>query len=205
VDTLEGRETEGRAVWKAILTSKAGFVPHDVQGMINLMGKDYFLRYLTEFFEKTPTNFHWNAYCNHSDEPVHTLRIFTYAGAPWLSQKWSRFIMDHAYGTRSTDSAANDDVGQMSAWYVLSAIGFYRSRRRTEYISSAARCSIKVTIQLDAQYYQGRTSRSSRGIIHHRISTFNLRSSNGKPLKARLAPAMKKIVAGGTLEFQNGL
>ncbi|MEI9962007.1 MAG: glycoside hydrolase domain-containing protein [Limisphaerales bacterium] len=95
-------------------------------GLDEFDGHKLFLSYLTEFFEKTPASFKWNAYCNQANEPVHhTAYLFTYAGKPWLTQKWSRFITDHAYGPGLTGLCGNEDVGQMSAWYILSAIGFH--------------------------------------------------------------------------------
>ena len=140
----KGATTEGQGCVESNPYQQGWFVPHDVQGMINLMGKDYFLRYLTEFFEKTPANFQWNDYCNHSDEPVHhTAYLFTYVGAPWLSQKWARFIMDNAYGGGVKGLCGNEDVGQMSAWYILSAIGFTRFRQWTACILSVAHCLTK--------------------------------------------------------------
>ena len=64
------------------------FVPHDVEGLRNLMGKDFFLANLTEFFEKTPRSFKWNDYYNHANEPVHHVPyMFVYAGAPWFDPK----------------------------------------------------------------------------------------------------------------------
>ena len=48
------------------------FVPHDVPGMVNLMGgKEKVIADLTDFFDKTPSNMLWNEYYNHANEPVH--------------------------------------------------------------------------------------------------------------------------------------
>ena len=55
----------------------------------------------------------------------HAAYLFAYAGKPWLSQKWARVVMDHAYGAGVKGLCGNEDVGQMSAWYILSAIGFH--------------------------------------------------------------------------------
>lgn len=46
-------------------------------------------------------------------------------GQPWKTQKWSRFICDNAYHDKVEGLVGNEDVGQMSAWYVLSACGLY--------------------------------------------------------------------------------
>jgi len=105
------------------------YVPHDVQGLINLLGgRDAFIARLTGIFERTPPDqmMVWNENYNHSNEPVHQMAfMFTYAGAPWLTQKWSRYVCENGYKTGPNGLAGNDDAGQMSAWYVLAASGFY--------------------------------------------------------------------------------
>ncbi|MFI5610183.1 GH92 family glycosyl hydrolase [Amycolatopsis sp. NPDC051903] len=105
------------------------FVPHDVQGLIDLVGgRAAFVERLTAIFEATsPEQIRgWNENYNHSNEPVHQMAfLFTYAGAPWLTQKWSRYVCQYAYQANPQGLAGNDDAGQMSAWYVLAATGFY--------------------------------------------------------------------------------
>jgi len=103
------------------------FVPHDVPGLVALMGgRARFVEYLNALFEKTPPELRWNDYYNHANEPVHHAPyLFACAGAPWLSQKWARFVMDGAYGPGVGGLCGNDDEGQTSAWYVLGALGFY--------------------------------------------------------------------------------
>jgi putative alpha-1,2-mannosidase len=78
--------------------------------------------------EQTPPEdmMKWNDKYNHSNEPVHQMAfMFVHTGAPWLTQKWSRYICEHAYSTGPAGLAGNDDCGQMSAWYVMAASGFY--------------------------------------------------------------------------------
>ncbi|WP_394617626.1 GH92 family glycosyl hydrolase [Lentzea sp. JNUCC 0626] len=105
------------------------FVPHDVPGLIELAGgQQKFVDRLNGIFERTPPEqmMKWNENYNHSNEPVHQMPfMFTYAGAPWLTQKWSRYVCDNAYRTGPAGLAGNDDCGQMSAWYVFAAAGFY--------------------------------------------------------------------------------
>ncbi len=45
-------------------------MPHDVYGLVDLMGKDFFIQELTAFFDKTPEDFLWNDYYNHPNEPA---------------------------------------------------------------------------------------------------------------------------------------
>lgn len=103
------------------------FVPHDIEGMVELMGgTEQVIADLDTMFAKTPVDFLWNAYYNHANEPVHHVPyLYNRLGEPWKSQKWSRFICDKAYHDKVEGLVGNEDVGQMSAWYVLSACGLY--------------------------------------------------------------------------------
>jgi putative alpha-1,2-mannosidase len=77
-----------------------------------------FVERLNAMFENTPPAdlMKWNDFYNHSNEPVHQMAfMFTYAGAPWLTQKWSRYVCDHGYGTGPEGLGGNEDCGQMSA------------------------------------------------------------------------------------------
>lgn len=103
------------------------FVPHDISGMVELMGgKDQVIADLDSMFAKTPKNFLWNKYYNHANEPVHHVPyLYNYLGEPWKTQYWTRFICCNAYSNKVEGLVGNEDVGQMSAWYVLSACGLH--------------------------------------------------------------------------------
>lgn len=103
------------------------FVPHDIEGMVELMGGTrQVIADLDTLFSKTPVDFLWNAYYNHANEPVHHVPyLYNRLGEPWKTQKWSRFICEKAYHNKVEGLVGNEDVGQMSAWYVLSACGLY--------------------------------------------------------------------------------
>ena len=107
------------------LYQQGWFVPHDVPGMISLMGgKAKVIADLNNFFEKTPSDFQWNEYYNHSNEPVHHVPyLYNRLGEPWQTQKEVRYICERAYSVRGL--IGDEDVGQMSAWYVLSACGIH--------------------------------------------------------------------------------
>ncbi len=200
----QGATVEGQGCVESNPYQQGWFVPHDVAGLKTLMGGDYFLRYLTEFFEKTPPSFKWNDYCNHANEPVHHCAyLFTYAGAPWLSQKWSRFIMDHAYGPGVKGLCGNEDVGQMSAWYLLSAMGFHPVSPVDGVYLIGSPLFSRVSVRLDPHYYKGGTFT----VIAHHNSAANLyiqsAKLNGQPLN-RAWIRHEEIVSGGTLKFEMG-
>jgi len=129
--------------------------------------------------------------------------LFVYARKPWLTQKWARFVMDNAYKNSVYGICGNDDVGQMSAWYVLSAIGFYPVSPVDGVYIIGSPMFDKVTIRLDSHYYQGREFK----VITHNNSPQNIyiqsAKLNGKPLN-RAWIRHSEIVAGGTLEFVMG-
>jgi predicted alpha-1,2-mannosidase len=105
------------------------FVPHDVDGMAAMMGgKEKTIADLNDFFEKTPDNFTWNNYYNQANEPVHLVPfLFNRLGTPWLTQKWVRKVCENAYHDGVEGLVGNEDVGQMSAWYVLAASGLHQA------------------------------------------------------------------------------
>jgi predicted alpha-1,2-mannosidase len=62
----------------------------------------------------------------HGNEPSHHVAyLYTYAGAPWKTQERVRTIVDTMYDDTPEGLSGNEDCGQMSAWYVISALGFY--------------------------------------------------------------------------------
>ncbi|MBZ4191359.1 GH92 family glycosyl hydrolase [Niabella beijingensis] len=123
----EGRLTDWYGTFETNPYQQGWFVPHDVDGMVALMGgRKKVIADLEQFFDKTPTDFRWNSYYNHANEPVHHVPfLFNRLGAPWLTQKWTRIICDSAYHNAVEGLVGNEDVGQMSAWYVLAAVGIH--------------------------------------------------------------------------------
>ena len=123
----KGRLQEGYGCVESNPYQQGWFVPHDVEGMIRLMGgPEKVLADLTDMFEKTPGDYLWNDYYNHANEPVHHVPfLFNRLGMPSLTQKWTRDICRNAYHDKVTGLVGNEDVGQMSAWYVLAAAGIH--------------------------------------------------------------------------------
>ena len=112
------------------------FVPHDVAGMIKMMGgKDAFVTKLDELFEHPPVPPEPGQYDDvsgligqyaHGNEPSHHVAyLYDYAGAPWKTQARVRQICKELYNNTPQGLCGNEDCGQMSAWYVFSALGFY--------------------------------------------------------------------------------
>ena len=64
----------------------------------------------------------------HGNEPSHHIAyLYNYVGKPWKTADKIRYITDSMYSDRPDGLCGNEDVGQMSAWYVLSALGLYEA------------------------------------------------------------------------------
>ncbi len=133
------------------------FVPHDVPGLVRLLGgRDKALVKLNEMFEKAPRDYLWNSSYNHANEPVHHMPfLFNHLGAPWLTQKWTRNICRNAYHNSVNGLVGNEDVGQMSAWYVLAAVGIHPICPGDTHYEITSPVFNKIDIKLDSRYAFG--------------------------------------------------
>ena len=111
------------------------FVPQDVSGLMDLMGgKEKFARKLDELFttdsrttgrDQADITGLIGQYA-HGNEPSHHMAyLYDYAGQPWKAQQRVRQILDGFYRAEPDGLIGNEDCGQMSAWYVMSAAGLY--------------------------------------------------------------------------------
>jgi predicted alpha-1,2-mannosidase len=110
-------------------------VPHQPHSLIEMLGgDDAFSKRLDEFFT-LPTQLSKTASNDitglmgqyaHGNEPSHhTAYLYTFAGKQWKTAEIIRNVTDKFYTTQPDGLIGNEDVGQMSAWYVLSSLGFY--------------------------------------------------------------------------------
>lgn len=113
------------------------FVPHDVPGLIDLMGgREKFTEKLDSLFSTDSEIVGENRSADisgligqyaHGNEPSHHItHFYNYAGEPWKTQKLVDQILNTLYFNNPDGLSGNEDCGQMSAWYVLNAIGFYQ-------------------------------------------------------------------------------
>lgn len=181
------------------------FVPHDIPGMIELMGgRDSVLEDLTHFFEKTPEHMLWNDYYNHANEPVHLVPfLFNHLDAPWMTQKWTRHICEKAYKNSVEGIVGNEDVGQMSAWYVLAASGIHPSCPGSTRYEITSPLFNEIAFALDPHYFSGKSftikahdNSPENGYIQRALL-------NGQPFN-KCYIDFQDIVAGGTFELFMG-
>lgn len=112
------------------------FVPQDVSGLIDLHGgRANFTKKLDELFSteskltgrEQPDITGLIGQYAHGNEPSHHIAyLYNYAGEPWKTQKIVRRVLDDFYKPTPDGLIGNEDCGQMSAWYILSALGFYQ-------------------------------------------------------------------------------
>jgi len=95
------------------------YVPQDVPGLAKLMGgRNQLEKELDSLFDKDE---YW-----HGNEPGHQIPfMYNYTNAPWKSQQIVRKILSEEYNDGPGGLSGNDDAGQMSAWYIFAAVGFY--------------------------------------------------------------------------------
>jgi len=110
------------------------FVPHDIRGLIDLMGgKDKFTEQLDFFFNPTITTRtitkdvagFVGRYAQGNEPDHHVAYLYNYINQPWKTQAIVRWIVTRLYSNTPVGLTGNDDCGQMSAWYIFSVLGFY--------------------------------------------------------------------------------
>lgn len=193
--------TEGNA-WQY-----SWYVPQDVAGLTAAHGgSDKLLARLDEVFNAKvdPSIFEhmeditgligWYA---HGNEPSHHVAyLYSYAGQPWRTQARLKQIMDTQYADRPDGLAGNDDVGQMSAWYVFTALGFYPVAPGSgEYILGRPFLP-KTAMRLP----NGKTFTIVADGLDDKHTYVGSVSLNGKPLQ-RTFLRHDEILAGGELRF----
>ena len=164
-------------------------------------GRERFVAELESFFERTPGDFMWNDFYNHANEPVHHVPyLFSAAGRPDLAAKWTRRICRGAYHDDEHGLCGNDDVGQMSAWYVLSAIGLHPVCPGDGRWYLTPPIFEEVTLRLDPRFCTGRTFRILAAGISHEAEPKCLAKLNGRLLD-RSHITTEEVRSGGVLEW----
>ena len=188
------------------------FVPHDVQGVINLAGgRPNFVAKLDTLFttsseiKSTVSDITGliGQYAHGNEPGHHTVYLYNYAGVPWKTQNMARKVMDDLYTAGPAGLCGNEDMGQMSAWYVLSAMGFYPVAPGQNVYSIGSPLFSKVTIHLDKTF-----GNAAKFVIETRNSAkankyIQSATLNGKPLNKPWFDH-SEIKNGGTLVFVMG-
>jgi len=190
------------------------FVLHNVPGLIaKLGGDDKFTARLDEMFDTKQTIPNLAMIPDvtgvigmyaHGNEPVHHVAyLYNYAGQPWKTQTRVRQVANTLYTNTPAGICGNDDCGQMSAWYVFTALGFYPVDPASGIYILGSPLMDRVTLKLDSKYYKG----GSFTVIAKNNSPANpyIQSAklNGKTI-TRSWISQAEIAAGGKLVLTMG-
>ncbi|MDO4949869.1 MAG: GH92 family glycosyl hydrolase [Bacteroidales bacterium] len=195
--------TEGTA-WQYLW-----LVPHDVKGLVSLLGgEEAFVQKLDSLFvadsnlgaDAVPDITGLIGQYAHGNEPGHhTPYLYMYTKQPWKTAQLVRQIMTTLYDDTPAGLCGNEDVGQMSAWYVLSALGFYQVEPAGGRFVFGSPLFPQATINVG----NGHTLT----VIAHNNSAENMYVQsvrlNGTPYNEN-AICFDDIQKGGTLEFTMG-
>ena len=195
--------TEGNA-WQYLWLA-----PHDAEGLVELLGGR------EAFVSKLDSLFTADSYTGedaqsdiagmvgqyaHGNEPSHHIAyLYNYAGRQDKTARILREIVYSQYGTDKDGLAGNEDMGQMSAWYILTAMGFYQ----VEPCGGRYQFGSPLVTKASFKTQQGKTFT----IVAHNNSKDNIYIKkvklNGRPYKKTYID-YADIVKGGTLEFFMG-
>ena len=184
------------------------YVPQNIPDLIALTGGDEaFVAKLDEFFTSTEQSGQKNDNASgfvgqyaHGNEPSHHVAyLYDYAGEPAKTQKYVAHIMNTLYDNTSAGYAGNDDCGEMSAWYVFGALGFYPVNPANGVYAIGTPMLESATLRLpDGKQFEIKAPKKSAEEIY--IQSARL---NGKKYDKTYI-THQDILNGGTLEFKMG-
>lgn len=187
-------------------------VQHDVPGLIALYGGDQgFIKKMDEMFAADSTiqtgipdiTGLIGQYAQGDEQCHHVAYLYSYAGVPSKTQERVRQVMATLFNDTPDGQCGNIDCGQMAAWYVFSALGFYPVNPANGVYVIGSPAVDKAVLKLDAKRYQGHTftvTAENNGPKNVYIQSAFL---NGEPL-TRSWITHAQITAGGALRLVMG-
>lgn len=169
------------------------YVPHHQRGLMEAMGgREAYAAKLDSMFTHGR---YW-----HGNEPCHQVAwLFNYAGQPWKTQQAVRHILDTEYLPVPGGLSGNDDAGQMSAWYVFGALGFYPVCPATPYYAIGSPVFPRAEIAVgNGRTFTIEAEGTSPENIYIQSATLN-----GKPYNKSYI-SHSDITGGGVLRFVMG-
>jgi predicted alpha-1,2-mannosidase len=205
-------DTHGQGFIEGNAWNYSLYVPHDVEGLISLLGgKKKFEIYLDsifnmhlpdKYFEGTEDITRDGIIGNyvHGNEPSHHVPyLYNWTDNRWKTQETVRMICDTKYKPTPDGLSGNDDLGQMSAWYIFSALGFYPVTPGSELYHIGSPLVVSANINLEnGKVFSVRTSNQSAKNVYVQKITLN-----GKEIK-NFKISHFDIMNGGELIFYMG-
>lgn len=191
------------------------FVPQDLTELVNLVGKDRFVERLDWGFKASetwrynaPNDQYWDYPVVHGNQQsMHFAFLFNWAGHPWLTQKWSRSILERYYGSGVGNAYPGDeDQGQMSGWFLMASIGLFQTDggcRVDPIYEIASPIYERVVIDLGGRYGRGDKFVIEAKNVSRKNSYIQRAQLNGRDLNTFWFPATE-LLKGGTLVLEMG-
>ena len=186
------------------------FVPHDVPGLVGLMGgEEAFVGKLDSLFtvsselegETVSADISGliGQYAHGNEPSHHIIHLYNYVNRPWRTQELVDSVLYSQYRNAPDGLSGNEDCGQMSAWYILNAMGFYQVCPGEPVYSIGRPLFEEVTIHLPGQKdFVIRTKNNSKENKY--VQSILL---NGKPLEQPFF-THSDLTAGGVMEISMG-
>ncbi len=160
---MENFDELNRSTWfcEASSWQYTWFVPQDLYGLIDLMGQNVFNDRLEKgMIESREKKFYHPQLVNVGNQPnMQAAWLFNYSGKPWLTQKYSRLMVQEYFGDDPFDGWPGDeDQGQMGSWFVIASLGLFQMDggcRENPIYEIGSPLFDKVEIDLDPKYYPG--------------------------------------------------
>ena len=191
------------------------FVPQDVPSLAEIIGRDRFVERLDWGFEESVnTRFnglndqYWNyPVIQGNQQSMHFAFLFNWVGEPWLTQKWSRAILERYYGYGIANAYLGDeDQGQMSAWFIMASLGLFQTDggcRVDPIYEIGSPIFEKVQIDLGGRYGRGEIFTVEAKNVSRLNKYVQSAVLNGQSLKDFKFPA-RELLKGGKLELEMG-
>ncbi|MES2453948.1 MAG: GH92 family glycosyl hydrolase [Bacteroidota bacterium] len=191
------------------------FVPQDVPGLAKEIGVDKFIDRLSWGFGESnklrfnaPGDQYWDyPVIQGNQQSMHFAFLFNWVKKPWLTQQWSRAIIDRYYGFDLANAYLGDeDQGQMSAWFVMAALGLFQTDggcSADPVYEIGSPLFPKVTIDLGEQYGRGKSFTIEAPNASKSNKYIQKATLNGKTLSSFKFPA-SELLKGGKLVLEMG-
>lgn len=194
----------GRAYTEATAWQYRFFVPHDVNGMIQLFGgmEEFSAQLDSLFIVESVVDGEMNDITGligqyaHGNEPSHHMAyLYNYIGQPWKTQEMTRRILKEMYVPTPEGIIGNEDCGQMSAWYIFSSLGFYPVCPGSNEFSLTTPLFEKATIRLaNGKMLIIQANQPEKNVYIDKVIL------NGEIIEKNYL-LYEQLMAGGTLEY----
>lgn len=193
------------------------YVPHNPAGLIDKIGEEEFNERLNQIFETAQKSgfgggTEIDAFAgvqsiyNHGNQPsLHISWMFNFSGKPYLTQKWTRAILDEFYGIESIHGygyGQDEDQGQLGSWYVMASLGLFDVKGLTDHrpiIEFGSPLFAKASVELgNGNKLLIETANNSAKAVYVQSATFN-----GKALE-NCWIFRDELMKGGKLTFEMG-